>query len=48
MEGYGELEDRILDEIFSVCEKCQNRESCIEMECPLFRIEKLITEDYEE
>lgn len=48
MDGYGELEDKILDVIFGVCETCPKRECCVELECPLFVIEKLITNDYEE
>lgn len=48
MEGYGIIEDRILDEIFSVCEECPNRMSCVEMECPLYRIENIITGEHEE
>jgi len=48
MDGYGELEDKILDVIFSVCETCPRVNECVELECPLFVIEKLITNDYEE
>lgn len=48
MDGYGELEDKILDVIFGVCETCPKRECCVELDCPLFVIEKLITNDYEE
>ncbi|MCR5187166.1 MAG: hypothetical protein K6D97_08675 [Clostridia bacterium] len=48
MEAYGELEDKILNIIFSAYEVCPKVQCCIEMECPLFQIEKLITNDYEE
>ena len=35
-------ENKILNEIFSYCENCQNRLSCPEKECVLYRIEKII------
>ena len=36
------LENEILSEIYSYCENCKNRLSCVENECILFRIENLI------
>lgn len=42
--NYSELEDRILNIICAECEECPNRLSCPEHECPLFRIEQVITE----
>ena len=48
MDGYGEIEDKILDEIFSECEKCPYVYACIEKDCILYRIEKIITQDEEE
>lgn len=34
--------DKILTEITNYCENCPLREKCIEKECVLFRIEKIV------
>ena len=36
MDGYEELEDKILDVIFEACETCPKVNACVELECPLF------------
>lgn len=39
------MEEKILLEITNYCESCPCHEKCVEQECVLFRIEKLIEEE---
>ena len=46
MKKYTKKDTKILTEITTFCEnECAERECCIEEECILWRIEKLITKD---
>ena len=36
--------DKILNETTTFCESCPKRECCIEEECVIFRIEKIVEE----
>lgn len=36
-------ETQIMNEINEFCETCRQRERCQENECPLYRIEKILT-----
>lgn len=39
------MEEEIMNEIVEECEECLNRECCLEEDCVLFRIEKLVEEN---
>ena len=46
MDKYTKKDTKILTQITTFCEnECAERECCIEEECILWRIEKLITKD---
>ena len=40
-----DLKEKILIETTTFCEDCPNREKCLEEECVIFRIEKILEDD---
>lgn len=43
LASYNILEERILNETTSCCDRCIMKECCIEEECEIYRIEKILT-----
>ena len=39
------IEDKILNETTTYCESCPYKEKCVEEECVIYRIEKIVTEE---
>ena len=42
------MKERVLNEISNFCEECENRESCSEEQCILYRIEKIVEPELKE
>ena len=42
------MNEKILDEITTFCNKCESKECCPEEECILWRIEQLVLNDDKE
>lgn len=41
------FEERVLDEIFQACEACPKVMCCVEMGCPVYRIENMFTHEHD-
>ena len=48
MKNEPSLGEKILNITTGICSNCHTSSYCIEMKCPIYRIENLITKEYPE